>query len=149
MDTRKEFQFVGWQQPGQGHGLEGIKVVRQHARRAALKHRIYSLSEGKTKRFNGVEFVDEVRATSVSSSLQTEMDCGMEASKVTIRFQKASWTTASNSTRPPSNYPFRHGSMTTYLPPSQPDIRHPYTFWASSCVNLTVERIDHLFKDGA
>ena len=148
MDTRNEFHFVGWQQPGQGHDLERIKVVRQHARRAALKHRIHSLSEGKAKRFNGVRFVDEVRATSVSSSRQTEMEGGSEASEVTIRIQKACWTTGSTSKRLPNNYPLRYGSMATCFPLQQPAIRHPYTVWASACVDLTVERIDHLFKDG-
>ena len=146
MDGRKEFHFVGWQRPGQGHDLERVKVVRQHARRAALKHRIFSLSEGRAKRFNGVEFVNEIPAIGGSSSSHRQL---VEASEVTIQFRKACWTTGSTSTRPPSNCPVRHGSMTTYLLPSQPVLRHPYTVLASSCVDLPVERIDLLFKDSA
>lgn len=128
-----EFCFVqvnagGAQKPGRGRGGEAAskrnsKVMRQHVRRAVLRTRQQATLDGRMKHFTGTEFVTSKQAEQSSATT-------VDKKGALLKLEPAQ----------------SHSTTAWTVLTAQPTLRHPYTEYAASAVQLPMERIDYLFK---
>ena len=121
-----EWCFVNVRQPGQMRDTQDAKMIRGHVRKAVLRARGHCNVRGRIQIFTGIKFVN----TTVNDTPE-QQSC--QVSGVSLEPFDT------------DQHDARH-QIIPFISRTLISVRHPYTAYAAPFVQLSIDRIDFLFK---
>ena len=145
MDCSNNLHFVSFQGPDQECNDGYAKTSRQHVRKAVMWKRSNGDLYDRIRHFDGLNFLNRPSTHKLprNRSIMPEAMCASQRTNSSQHQPRASLQTpphCSGKGRTSSHMEVLHpltSRLTTW---------HPYTVYAADCVQMSVDRIDFLFK---